>query len=88
MGHISEYKKTVNTNVDKDIFLALYNQTKQDCIDLIECSYEHYLADTEKIFIADEIVITAGIYDKRSLSYFSNEYVLSPHGLGRIPCNP
>lgn len=64
MGNISEHNKSIHTNnLDDDIVRLLYQNVKQDCIELIENGYKNYLTDTEKIFSADETIITAGIYD-------------------------
>jgi len=63
-GYISQYKKSDNQNFfDEDLFLVLYDNILNDCFNLIEDGYQEYLADTEKIFSADETLITAGIYD-------------------------
>lgn len=63
-GYISQYKKSGSQDTfDEDIFLALYQNILESCFGLIENGYTRYLADTEKIFTADETQITAGIYD-------------------------
>lgn len=64
MGYISEHIKTTKTNtLDNDIVYSLYQDVKNDCIELIEKGYKNYLSETEKIFSADETTITAGLYD-------------------------
>jgi hypothetical protein len=64
MGYISEHNKSINTStLDNEIVYSLYQNVKQDCIELIENGYENYKSDSEKIFSADETLITAGLYD-------------------------
>lgn len=64
MGYISEHNKSIHTStLDNDIVVLLYQNVKQDCIELIESGYKNYLIDTEKIFSEDETIITAGLYD-------------------------
>lgn len=63
-GYISQYKKPDSQDIfDEDIFLTLYQNILENCFGLIENGYSGYLADTEKMFTADETQITAGIYD-------------------------
>jgi|LSQX01.2.fsa_nt_gb hypothetical protein len=63
-GYISQYKKSASHNTfDEDIFSKLYQNILENCFGLIENGYRGYLADTEKVFSADETQITAGIYD-------------------------
>jgi len=63
-GYISQYKKSASQNTfDEDIFSVLYQNILGNCFGLIENGYRGYLADTEKVFSADETQITAGIYD-------------------------
>jgi hypothetical protein len=64
MGYISELNKSVNANtLDNDIAAKLYQNVKDDCVELIEDGYKNYLADTDKKFSQDETIITAGLYD-------------------------
>ena len=64
MGYISELNKSVNVNtLDDDIAAQLYQNVKDDCLELIENGYKNYLADTDKKFSQDETSITAGLYD-------------------------
>lgn len=64
MGYISEHNESIHTStLDNDIVLSLYQNVKQDCIELIEKGYENYLIDSEKVFSEDETAITAGLYD-------------------------
>lgn len=63
-GYISQYKKSASQNTfNEDIFSTLYQNILENCFGLIENGYRGYLADTEKVFSADETQITAGIYD-------------------------
>lgn len=63
-GYISQYKKSASQNTfDEDIFSTLYQNILENCFGLIENGYRGYLADTEKVFSADETQITAGIHD-------------------------
>lgn len=65
MGYISEHNKSIHTStLDNDIVFLLYQNVKQDCIELIETGYKKYLIDTEKVFSEDETIITAGLYDQ------------------------
>lgn len=64
MGYISEHSKSVNTHtLDSDIVLQLYRGVRNHCAEIIEQGYRNYLADSEKVFAADETIITAGLYD-------------------------
>jgi len=64
MGYISEHIKFVNTNnLDKDIVCFLYQNIKNDCIELIDNGYKKYISDAEKIFSINETIITAGLFD-------------------------
>jgi len=54
MGYISEQNKSIHTGtLDNDIVLLLYQNVKQDCIELIETGYRNYLIDTDKVFSED-----------------------------------
>lgn len=61
-GYISQYKKSNQNPFDKEVVLILYYSFLNKCFRLIEDGCLGYLADKEKIFIADETQITAGIY--------------------------
>lgn len=64
MGYISDHNKSINTNTfDNDIVHVLYQNVKQDCMELIENGYKNYLIDREKAFSPDETTITAGLYN-------------------------
>lgn len=62
-GYISQYKKSNQNAFDKEVFLILYYSILNECFKLIEDGCRGYLADKEKVFIADETQITAGIYN-------------------------
>jgi len=64
-GYISQYKKSSGKNVvEEDIFRLIYRNTLKDCFELIEDGYKDYLVCSEKVILADETAITAGIYGK------------------------
>lgn len=63
MGYISEHSKSsISRNYDSDITLKLYENARNECIELIEKGYNNYLLDQEKFFSEDETIITAGLY--------------------------
>ncbi len=63
MGQISDYNNFIYTRqYDRDIVAAIYKELKDECIELIYGGYYNYYSDTEKVFMVDEEVITAGIY--------------------------
>jgi len=64
MGYISEHNKSNHINtLDGDIVHPLYQNVKQDIINLIDTGYRNYLIDPHKVFSEDETIITAGLYD-------------------------
>lgn len=61
-GYITLYSRTDSKrNFDDDIVSELYQNALDDCFDLVEKGYNAYLIDSEKVFSADETIITAGI---------------------------
>lgn len=62
-GYISQYKKSNQNTFDQELFLIVYYGILNDCFSLIEDGCKGYLVDKDKIFIADETQITAGIYN-------------------------
>lgn len=73
-GYISKYKSSeIQSNIDSDIVLVLYQNVLRDCFGIIESGYKGYLLDSEKAFDSDETLITAGIYGHIENNIKSNE---------------
>lgn len=61
-GYISQYGRTTSiSNYDNDIVFVLHHNFLKQCFELIGEGYDEYLLDSEKVFSADETIITAGI---------------------------
>lgn len=62
MGYISDHNKFIHTNTfDKEIVYILYQEIKDECIELVINGYNDYINDDKKIFVIDEETITAGL---------------------------
>lgn len=65
MGNISNLIPDKNSiKISASVVNEVYISIKLECITFIYQAHKEYIADTSKIFKADEIQITAGIYGK------------------------
>lgn len=65
MGYISDYlEPTNNSTTNKNTVNSLRDSIALDCINLILIGYEEYINDSDKVLLADEPTISAGLYGK------------------------